>query len=85
MELASWTVQGAAMPSPGVLSKGLKQMVAKVFPTLAPSVIQKLPIPSIDLSALGGSYGIPKGTVLTLKNGTLTLKNNHVIMAGDLQ
>ena len=85
MELAKWTVQGAAMPSPGVVSKGLKEMVAKVFPTLAPSIMQKFPIPSIDLSSLGGQYGIPKGTKLTLKNATLTRKDNHVILSGDLQ
>ncbi len=85
MELAKWTVQGASMPSPGVISKGLKEMVAKVFPSIAPSIMQKFPIPSIDLSSLGGKYGIPKGTVLTLKNGTLTKKNNHIILSGDLQ
>ena len=84
MELAKWTVQGASMPSPGVISKGLKEMVAKVFPTIAPSIIQKFPIPSIDLSSLGGSYGIPKGTVLELKNGTLTRKNNHLVLSGNL-
>ena len=53
--------------------------------TITPSIIQKLPIPSIDLSSLGGSYGIPKGTVLELHNGTLTHKNNHIILSGDLQ
>ena len=85
MELAKWTVQGATMPSPGVVSKGLKEMVEKIFPTLAPSIMQKFPIPSIDLSSLGGKYGIPKGTKLTLTNTSLARKNNHLILSGDLK
>ena len=85
LELAKLTVQGASMPSPGVVSKGLKEMVAKVFPTLGPNIIQQFPIPTIDLSALGGSYGIPKGTKLELTNGALSLKSNHLVLVGDLK
>ena len=47
-------------------------------------ILQKFPIPAIDLSALGGSYGIPKGTVLKLQNTKLLLKNYHVLLFGDL-
>ena len=85
LEVAKWTIQGSSMPSPGAASTVLKQMVAKVLPTLAPNIIQKFPIPAIDLSSLGGSYGIPKGTVLKLKNATLTRQSNHLILAGDLE
>ena len=58
--------------------------VKVIIPQLGPSVIQSFPIPAIDLSALGGLYGIPAGTVLKIQNGTLLLQGNHVVLSGDL-
>jgi len=84
MELSKLTFQGSGFPSPGLISKGLEDLVIQSLPKLAPSIIQSFPIPAIDLSALGGSYGIPKGTVLKLANTSLTFKSYHLVLAGDL-
>jgi len=62
----------------------IKELVKVVLPQLGPNIIQSFPIPAIDLSSLGGSYGIPKGTMLKLKNGKLKQQGNHVVLSGDL-
>jgi hypothetical protein len=85
IELAKLTYQGSGFPSPGTVSQGLQDLVRKSMPTLVPSIVQTFPIPSIDLSSLGGSYGIPAGTKLTLTNASLTYANYYLILKGDLQ
>lgn len=70
--------------SPSELTDILKPMIPKVLNMLASSLLQQVPIPSFDLSVLGGKYGIPKNTILTLKKGVLSLPKDNILLTGDL-
>ncbi len=52
---------------------------------LTSSTLQKFPIPEIDLGALGGKYGIPKNTKLTLDRAKLNPVGDYLILTGDLK
>ena len=84
IEVTKMSFAGGTSPSLGDIALGIKALVTQLLPKVMSPILQKFPIPAIDLSALGGSYGIPKGTVLKLQNTKLLLKNYHVLLFGDL-
>ena len=84
IEVSKMSFAGGTSPSLGDIALGIKSLVAQLLPKVMSPILQKFPIPAIDLSALGGSYGIPKGTVLKLQNTKLLLKSYHVLLSGDL-
>ena len=62
----------------------VKDMVKALLPQLGPQIMQSFPVPAIDLSSLGGSYGIPKGTILKIKSGKLYQQGGYLVFSGDL-
>ncbi len=62
----------------------IKDLVKVLLPSLGPNIVQSFPLPAIDLSSLGGSYGIPKGIVLKIKSGKLFQKDGYLVFSGDL-
>ena len=62
----------------------VKEMVKVLLPQLGPNIMQSFPLPAIDLSSLGGSYGIPKGTILKIKSGKLYQQGGYLVFSGDL-
>jgi hypothetical protein len=62
----------------------LEPMIPGLLDVLTSSLLQKIPIPSFDLSTFAGKYGIPPGTVLSLKNGSVSLDSDFVKITGSL-
>lgn len=77
-------LSGLGSVNPSELSKLLKGLAPQLSQFLSSSILQKFPIPSIDLSSLGGQYGIPAGTKLTIKKGTLSTSGDYLRITGDL-
>ena len=84
VEIDNLVILGANTNLGGAFAVLLKEMVKVLLPSLGPNILQSFPIPAIDLSALGGSYGIPNGTVLKINNGKLFQKGNYVVLSGEL-
>ena len=84
VEIDNLVILGTNTGLGGAFAVLVKEMVKVLLPKLGPNILQSFPLPAIDLSALGGSYGIPKGTVLKIKNGKLFQKGNYVVLSGEL-
>ncbi len=84
IEVTKMAFAGSNAPTLGDVALGIRSLVTQLMPKVLSPILQKFPIPTIDLSSLGGQYGIPKGTVLKLKNTSLKLKSYHVLLSGDL-
>jgi len=84
VEIDNLVILGTNTNLGGAFAVLVKEMVKVMLPKLGPNVMQSFPLPAIDLSSLGGSYGIPKGTVLKIKNGKLYQKGNYVVLSGEL-
>lgn len=82
MDVAKWNGPGTL--NTGEFSSFIRGLTPLISQILSSSILQKFPIPSIDLSSLGGQYGIPKGTNLTIKNGKLSFSGDYLRITGDL-
>jgi len=84
VEVDNLVIQGSN-PALGKLFVYLvKDMVKILLPTLGPNIVQSFPLPAIDLSSLGGSYGIPKGPTLKIKSGKLYQQGGYLVFSGEL-
>ena len=84
VEINNLVVQGTGTNLGQLFVVLIKDMVKVLLPQLGPQIIQSFPLPAIDLSSLGGSYGIPKGIVLKINNGTLSQQGGFMVFSGEL-
>lgn len=82
LDVVKWV--GPATLDTGAFSSFIRGLTPLISQILSSSILQKFPIPSIDLSSLGGKYGIPRGTKLTVKNGKLSFSGDYLKITGDL-
>lgn len=78
------SIEGLGNVTSGELSQIIGGFAPKLTDLLSSGIIKNIPIPSIDLSTLAGTLGIPAGTVLTIQNGTSSLIGDYLKVTGDL-
>ena len=83
-EIQNLVVQGSNPLLGQLFTVLVRDMVKTLLPTMGPNIVQSFPLPAIDLSALGGSYGIPKGTKLKIKSGKLIQQGGYLVFSGEL-
>ena len=84
VEIANLVVTGGGTTLGKLFVVLIRDMVKALLPQLGPNIVQSFPLPAIDLSSLGGSYGIPKGTTLKIKSGKLSQQNGYLVFSGEL-
>jgi hypothetical protein len=78
-------VTGLGSVNPAELSKLLQSLAPQISQFISSSVLQKFPIPTIDLSSFAGQYGIPPNTKLTIHNGQMLTTGDYLRITGDLR
>lgn len=78
-------ISGLGSINMGDFGKLLQVLAPEISNFISSNVFKTIPIPSIDLSKIGGSYGIPAGTKLTITNGQLDTRNGFLKVTGNLK
>lgn len=72
----------------GIISKipaTIEQIIPEVVKRLSSSVVQKFPVPNVDLSSFGGKYGVPPNTRLLFEKPSVQNKWNVIQVTGSLR
>jgi hypothetical protein len=85
LDLTKFAMQGISAPAPSTLAGGIEVMLLDLLPQLIPPVIQKFPLPTIDLSQLDGADNILPDKTLKLSAVTVTHRTDYVVLTGDIK
>lgn len=79
------SVKGFSTGDLGEFSKVLQTIAPEISQFITAAVLKNLPLPTIDLSKIGGKYGIPPNTRLGINNGKVDATGDYLKVTGNLK
>lgn len=78
-------ISGIGAVNVGEFGKLLQTLAPQISQFISSDILRKMPIPNINLGSLGGKYGIPPNTSLTLTNGKVSPASDYLQITGNLK